>query len=190
MEFWRRVARIVFKPRKEWDVIAHEDTSVDSLLRRYILPLSLLAPIATVIGMKVFDTQWDADAGYKVPPQEIFAAGATTLFGSIASVFTLAGIFVLLAPLYRSSRDYRAALKVATFGAVPVLLAGATLFLPVMAIVALVGLCHSLFLFWLGAHQVLHVDRANQAEFVGVAMLLLAVVSTLAGAAASSMGLF
>jgi hypothetical protein len=186
----RRIVRIIFFPREEWEAIAREEASIDVLLRRYILPLSLLAPLATVIGMKWFDAGWDAQHGYLVPAQEIYAAGAATLFASIMSVFALAGIFVLLAPMYGSSRNYRDALKVSTFGAVPVLLAGATLVLPVMAIVGLVGLCHSLFVFWLGARQVLHVGQAHQAEFVGISLLLLSLVSTLAGAAASGVGLF
>jgi hypothetical protein len=105
-------------------------------------------------------------------------------------VFALAAIFVLIAPLYGSSRDYRAALKVSTFGAVPVLLAGSTLVLPVMAIVGLIGLCHSLYVFWLGAKQVLNVRPHHQSEFVGISLLLLSVVSTFAGAAASSAGIF
>jgi Yip1 domain len=189
MSALRRIVRMVFAPREEWQAIAREQVSVDELLRRYILPLSLLAPMATVIGMKWFDASWDPDAGYLVPPQEIFAAGATTLFASIMSIFGLAGIFVLLAPIYGTSRSYRDALKVSTFGAVPVLLAGATLVLPVMAIVGLVGLCHSLYVFWLGAREVLHVNRAEQTEFIGVSLLMLSVASTFAGAAASSAGL-
>jgi hypothetical protein len=190
MEALGRVVRIVFRPKDEWERIASEDTSIDDLIRRYIVPLSLLAPTATIIGMQVFDATWDEGQGYRVPGPEIFAAAATTLFASILSVFALAGIFVLLAPLYGSTRNYRVALKVATFGAVPVLLAGATLLLPVMAIVGIVAFIHSLFLYWLGAKQVLHVTRNEQAEFVGMAMLLLSVVSTLAGAAFSSMGFF
>lgn len=186
----RRIVRIIFFPREEWEAIAREQVSVDVLLRRYILPLSILAPLATVIGMKWFDASWDAQHGYLVPPQEIYAAGATTLFASIMSVFALAGIFVLLAPMYGSSRNYRDALKVSTYGAIPVLLAGATLVVPVMAIVGLVGLCHSLYVFWLGARQVLHVKQAQQTEFVGISLLLLSVVSTFAGAAASGAGFF
>ncbi len=190
VEALRRIFRIVFQPRDEWGRIAHEDTAFGVLIRRYILPLSLLAPVATVVGMTLFDAKWDARHGYRVPAQEILAAGATTLFASILSVFALAGIFVLIAPMYDSSRNYRDALKVATFGAVPVMLAGATLLLPVMAIIGVVALVHSLFLFWLGASEVLHVRRGEQAEFVGISMLLLSVASTIAGAAASGMGLF
>ena len=186
----RRIVRIVLFPTEEWDTIAREETSIDVLLRRYIIPLSLLAPLATVVGMKYFDAGWDPQHGYLVPPQEIFAAGATTLFASITSVFALAAIFVLLAPMYGSSRNYRDALKVSTFGAVPVLVAGATLVLPVMAIVGLVGLCHSLYVFWLGAGQVLHVKKQHQTEFVGISLLMLSFFSMFAGAAASAAGLF
>ena len=185
-----RIVRIVIRPRTEWDVVAMETTSVDALLRRYIVPLSLLAPIATSIGMRFFDSAWDYDQGFRVPATDIFAAAATTLFASIASVFTLAGIFVLLAPYYGSTRDYRVALQVATYGAVPVLLAGATLVLPVMALVALIGFMHSLYLYWLGARQVLLVTRNQQAEFVGMAMLLLSVASVVVGAIASHIGFF
>ena len=190
MQALGRIVRIVFRPRDEWESIAREDTTMAVLIRRYILPLSLLAPVATVVGMMVFDTAWDAGQGYRVPPQEILAAGTATLFATFTSVFALAGIFVLIAPMYGSSRSFRDALKVSTFGAVPVLLAGATLLLPVMAIVGVVALVHSLFLFWLGARQVLHVRHGEQAEFVGISVLLLSVASTIAGAAASGLGLF
>jgi hypothetical protein len=185
-----RIFRIVVYPRTEWDVIASEDTSVDALLRRYILPLSLLAPIATSIGMRAFDSSWDYDSGFRVPVTDIFSAAATTLFASIASVFALAGIFVMLAPFYGSTRDYRVALQVATYGAIPVLLAGATLVLPVMAAVALIGFAHSLYLYWLGARQVLHVEKNQQAEFVGISILILSVASTFVGAIASHLGFF
>jgi Yip1 domain len=185
-----RIVRIVFRPRKEWDLVASETTSVDALVCRYIVPLSLLAPIATSIGMRVFDSTWDRDGGYRVPAEQIFAAAATTLFASIASVFALAAIFVMLAPFYGSTRDYRVALAVATYGAIPVLLAGATLVLPVMALVAVIGFVHTLYLYWLGAKQVLHVARSEQAEFVAISVLILSVASTLAGAIVSHLGFF
>ena len=189
METLRRIVYLIFRPTAEWDRIAAETTSVDLLLRRTILPLSLLAPVATVIGMKTFDRDWDPLHGYLVPADQIFAAGATTFFATIASIFLLAAIFALLAPMFGAPRDYLASLKVAAYGAIPVMLAGATLLLPAMAIVGMVGVCHTLFLYWVGVRRVLHVSEASRTEFVGISMLLLAVASTVLGAAASSIGL-
>ncbi len=189
METLRRIVFLICRPAAEWDAIAREKTSVDVLLRRYILPLSLLAPIATMIGMMVFDASWDPLHGYLVPSDQILAAATTTFFTSVASLFALAAIFVVLAPLYGSSRDYLAALKVSVYGAIPVLLAGATLLLPAMIVIGVVGLCHTFYLYWLGANRVLAVRVEHQTEFIGISMVLLALVSVVSGAIASGIGL-
>lgn len=162
---------------------------MDALLRGYILPLALLAPIATVVGMKTFDRGWDPAHGYLVPADQILAAGAATYFAIVGSIFVLAAIFVAIAPMFGGERDYVSALKVATYGAIPVLLAGVTLLVPVMVIVGLVGLCHTLYLYWLGVRRVLHVPAGAGTEFVGISLLLLTIVSAVAGAAASAIGL-
>ncbi len=189
METLRRIVYLVFRPTAEWDRIAAEKTSVDALLRGYILPLALLAPIATVIGMKTFDRNWDPAHGFLVPPDQIFGAGVATYFAIIGSIFVLAAIFVLIAPMFGGARDFVAALKVATYGSIPVMVAGATLIVPVMAIVTMVGLCHTLFLLWIGVQRVLNVPRGGEAEFVGISIVLLAFLSVLVGAAASAIGL-
>lgn len=185
----RRIVRLFLRPRAEWERIAAEATTVDALLRRYILPLAALAPIATTIGMRTFDRAWDPVHGYLVPAESIFAAGATTYFATVGSILALAGIFTLIAPMFGCTRDFVRALKVATFGAIPLLLAGATLLLPVMAIVGVIGLCHSLFLLWLGADRVLHVPEGARAEFIGISIVLLSLASAIAGALASGIGL-
>ena len=127
MEMLRRIVFLVFRPDAEWELIAGEPTTVDMLLRRWILPLSALAPIATYIGMKVFDASWDVEQGYLVPSDQIFNAAATTFFGTIGSILALAAIMALIAPIYHCKRDYVAALKVAAYGAIPLLISGATL---------------------------------------------------------------
>jgi hypothetical protein len=189
METLRRIVYLVFRPKAEWDLIAAERTSVDALLRHYLLPLALLAPIATVIGMMTFDRDWDPAHGYLVPADHILGAGTATFFGIVGSVVVLAAIFVVIAPMFGVARDYVAALKVATYGSIPVMLAGGTLVLPVMAIVGLVGLCHTLYLYWLGAQRVLNVPAGAGTEFVGISLVVLTFLSVLVGAAASAVGL-
>lgn len=181
---------LIVNPGDAWDAIAREPIGVDTLISRYIVPLCLLAPIATLIGMTTFNAEWDPASGYVVPEHEIYSASATTLFGSILSIFALAGIFWLIAPMYRCARDYRAALKVATFGAIPVLLAGVTLVLPVLIMVPVVALCHTLYLYWVGVGRVLNVAPGAQTEFIGISITLLGGASTLAGGCASGLGLF
>jgi hypothetical protein len=189
METLRRIVYVIFRPKAEWDRIAEETTTVDLLLRAYIQPLALLTPIATMIGMEVFDRDWDPVYGYVVPSEQIFATVATTYFAIVGTILVLAAIFALIAPMFGGTRDYVGALKVATFGSIPMLLAGATLLLPIMVIVGLGGLAHTLYLFWTGVRRVLNVPPGAQAEFVGISMILLTFVSVLVGAAASAIGI-
>ena len=188
METLRRIVYLIFRPTAEWDRIAEETTSVDLLLRRIILPLSLLAPAATVIGMKTFDAAWDPLHGYTVPAEQIFAAGATTLFVSIASVFVLAAIFVVIAPMYGSRTHYPTALAAAAYGAVPLQLAGLALVIPAMIIVTMAALCHTLYLYYVAAAELLAVPDDARTEFVGISMVILVVLSIMLGAAASASG--
>ena len=190
MQTLRRIVYLIFRPKAEWDLIAEEKTTVQAMLRSYILPLALLAPIATVIGMKTFDREWDSMHGYLVRSEHILAAGAATFVAIVGSIFALAAIFALVAPMFGGARDYRAALKVATYGAIPTMLAGATLVLPVMALIGLLGSCHTLFLLWLGGQRVLNVPPDEGAEFVAISLVLLALVSVAAGAAFGAFGDF
>jgi len=108
--------------------------------------------------------------------------------GIIGSIFALAAIMTLIAPMYQCKRDYLAALKVSAHGASPLLLSGVTLVLPVMVVVSMFALCYTLFLYYVGATTVLEIRR-DQAEFIGISMLLLTFVSMMAGMAAASIGL-
>ena len=91
--------------------------------------------------------------------------------------------------MFGVARDYVAALKVATYGAIPVMLAGATLLVPVMAIVTMVGLCHTLFLSGSACGACCMSRAAPRRSSSGISLVLLAFLSVLVGAAASAIGL-
>ena len=70
----------------------------------------------------------------------------------------------------------------------PLLLSGVTLVLPAMIVVSMVALCHTLFLYYVGSAAVLQI-RKDQAEFIGVSLLLLTFVSMMGGMMAAAIGL-
>ncbi len=189
-EIARRIAGLILRPAEEWEAIARRPVPVEQLIAGYLLPLSLLPPGATLIGMRFFDASWDAKHGYLVRPDQIVPAVLVTLAASVATVFVLAAIFWSIAPMYRARRNYLAALNVAILGTVPVWVSGVALVLPSLVLVSMVALCHTLFLYFLGAGQLLGVERDSRADFIGVSLVLLAMVSTLLGAVASRLGLF
>ena len=146
MQILRRIVCLILFPRTELRQIAVEPASVDRLIRHYILPLSLLAPAATAIGMKTFDAAWDPLHGYTVPAEQIYDA-------------------------------------------VPVQVAGIALLVPSMIIVSMVALCHTLYLYYAAAAELLEVPADACTEFVGISMVILVVLSIAIGAAVSATGL-
>lgn len=188
MEMLRRIVYLTFRPNAEWTRIAGEQVDVDTLLRRYIIPLSLPTALATYVGMKVFDATWDIDHGYLVPQDQIFATAAFTFFALVGSILLLGGILSRMAHFYDARPSYVDGLKVAAYGATPLLVTGAGLVLPDMVVVSMIGLCHSLFLVYVGAGTVLGV-RAEKAEFLCISLVILALGSMLFGAAVATSGI-
>jgi hypothetical protein len=103
----------------------------------------------------------------------------------------LALIFHFLAPVESHVRNsFADALKVAAFGSIPVLLAGAFLVLPAMVMLTLVAAVHSLFLYNTGLKKVLRVPETESVMLVAIAIVMLCVSSAAIGAMASMLGVF
>ena len=150
-----------WRPAAGWEGSPRRRQASIDLLRRVILPYALLAPAATGIGMKVFDARWDPLHGYLVAPeQHLRRRGDDAISRSSRRSSRLAAIFVRLAPMFgvvarlprrAERRRVRRAAGAARRRA---------LLLPAMAIVGIVALCHTLFLYWVGARCVLARRRA------------------------------
>lgn len=188
MTLSRRLLSLAMHPRAEWRRIRDEDSSVDALLRSVIIPMAVPAPVATYIGMKHFDAAWDIDHGYQVAAGDVFATASLTFFASIASIFLLAAIFCIIGPMYRVRPTYLSGLKVASYGATPLLLSGAALVMPDLVVVAMVALCHTLYLYYVGVGTVLGIE-SDREEFICIAAVMLGLASMLAGALIASIGM-
>lgn len=179
---------LLSRPDAAWDTIAGEQIDLVNLLRRWILPLSLIAPVGLTIGATFFDREWNAKLGYAVLPGQIFPAALTTFVASILAVFMLAGVFSWIAPLFGTKRAFNAALKVAVFGAVPVWAAGALLFLMPMIIAVMIAFFYSCYLYYIGVVKILGVAEEQAAEFVAISMLFMSLGLMLTGAVGGWIG--
>jgi Yip1 domain len=184
-----RIKDLIFHPGTEWAVIARETSGAVALCARYLLPLALLAPIATVIGMMFFDYSWDQNKGFRIPRENILTVGVANYFFAVLTVLLIAAVFFAMTRIVDGQRNWMASLKVAVYGAIPLLLSGVVLFMPVNVIVCLVAMMHTLALYYSGVQTVMKIKETEAAMFVGASMIIVFFASTLLGALASSLGM-
>ena len=185
-----RIKAMMLQPEAEWDAVAREMPGAVVLLRSFLLPLALLAPLATIIGMLIFDTGWNPEYGYSMLRDRAPMIALGTYVFEIASVYLLAVIFYLLARTEGRSPSFLVAFRLAVFGSIPLLLSGATLVIPFNVIFTMVAMLYSFYLYFLGAARLIGIRPSDASMFVGVAMICMMVLSGFMGGFASMLGLF
>lgn len=188
MNTLRRIGGIIVRPHREWDAIARDPTPIPAVLATLLL-LSLLPTIAVMIGLAVFNSDWSPIHGYRPigPPAVV---GGINYASTVLTIVMLAAIFHWLAVSPGKRRKpFVQSLNVAVYGAVPALLGGALLVLPVMVIAQLVAGLHSLVLYNEGIQRVLEVKSGESTMLVAMCVVVLSVGAAIVGAVASMIGL-
>lgn len=189
MGILNRIRGMMLNPQAEWDAVARDEPGFRVLLRNYLIPLSLLAPLATVAGMLSFDTRWNPEYGYSLLRERAPVIALATYFFQIASVYLLAGMLFLLARTEGRSPGFLVTLQVAVFGSIPVLLSGVMLVIPFGVMFTMMAMLYSFYLYYLGAERLIGIRPADSAMFIGVVMFCMMVLSSLMGAVASWLGI-
>ena len=143
-----RVKSIQLQPKAEWPIIGAEPATVKGLFTGYAMILAAIGPIAGLIGGLVF-----GGAG---------AVGALALIvGAVVSyVLTLVAAFVLgfiidvLAPSFGAQRNLEQSMKVSVYGFTPVWILGILNIVPMLSILAFIGVLYSFYLIFLGIKTV------------------------------------
>ena len=184
-----RIKGMMLRPEAEWDAVARDMPGTSILLCHFLLPLSLLAPAATMTGMLLFDTGWSPEYGYSMIRERAPAIAVATYAFEIASVYMLATVFYLLARTEKHPPRFLITLQIAVFGSIPLLLSGVTLVIPFNVIFSMMALLYSFYLYYLGATRLIGMQPSDATMFAGMAMVGMFLLSGFMGAIASALGL-
>lgn len=175
MALMERAKNILLQPKQEWPVIDTEQTSVGSLYTGYIIPLSAIGPIASVIGWSVFGMRVPFAGSMRIPIGFGIRNAVIAYVLGLVSVFVLALIIDALAPTFGGQKNQIQALKAAAYSSTAGWVGGIFTLIPVLAILGLLAWIYSLYLLFLGLPVVM---KAPQDKAVGytVVVILVAIV--------------
>lgn len=167
-----RVKSILLQPKAEWPIIGAEPATVKGLFTGYAMILAAIGPIAGLIGGLVF-----GGAG---------AVGALALIvGAVVSyVLTLVAAFVLgfiidmLAPSFGAQRNLEQSMKVSVYGFTPVWILGILNIVPMLSILAFIGVLYSFYLIFLGIKTV-KTPLEDKAVLYAVVAIIAALIANL-----------
>ena len=164
MNFIDRIKKILLSPKDEWQTIAGESATVQSLYVGYIVILAAIGPLAMLVSFGVLGLGFGVGAA-------VFA-----YIHSLVGVAILALIVDLLAPTFGGTRDFVAAMKLVAYSLTAVWVAQIALLIPVVGmLVVLIGLVYAFYLFFLGV-PVLKKATADKAVPFTIVVLISAVV--------------
>jgi hypothetical protein len=113
-----RAYGLLREPKKEWQQIKAEETTVPNLLIGYVAPLAAIPPVAGLIGSLIFEP-------VRVGPiNEAIVSVVVTWVVTVALVFLLGVLINTLADQFDGDRNDIAAQKVAAFSITPAFLSG------------------------------------------------------------------
>lgn len=165
---------MILTPKKEWEVIASEESTAASVFIGYLLPLVIIVAIANFIGYSIF--------GVNSPLGKIVGFGwgvryaILTFANYIVGTFLAAYVISFLAPSFKGEKNYRKAFKLVVYSYTPILVAGLLYIIPALGTLVLIAAIYSLYILYLGIGLMTGVPKEKQTTFLIVSIVVLIVV--------------
>jgi hypothetical protein len=179
MNIIERVKNIIVNPKKEWEVIATESSTVTSLLTGYVLPLIVIGAIAafigygligiSVLGIKITGVNWG-----------VYYALNKLIVGIIA-YYVSVYVVDMLANSFGSEKDLNRSAQLVAYGTTPAMVGGLFAILPAIAIIGVLFGLYSIYVWYLGLGPVKKTPEDKKVVYMIVSILVYIVAMVIIG---------
>lgn len=179
MNIIERVKNIIVNPKKEWEVIATESSTVTSLFTGYVLPLTVLGAIAafvgygligiSVLGIKITGIDWG-----------IYYALNKLIVGIIA-YYVSVYVVDMLANSFASEKDLNRSAQLVAYGTTPAMIGGLFSILPAIALIGILFAFYSIYVWYLGLGPVKKTPEDKKVVYIIVSILVYIVAMVIIG---------
>jgi hypothetical protein len=169
MNLIERVKNILITPKTEWDVINGETATTQSLFMGYVLPLSIVAAIGSLLKGLLF-------AG--VLGLKYFIIAAVIAFISSMVAFFVSVIIVdMLAPSFGSEKNMGKSAQLVAYSGTPSYIGGLLSFIPIIGwLVSLAAWAYGIYLMYLGIGPLKKTPEDKKVVYMVVAFLIMIVL--------------
>ena len=161
-----RVKNILLTPKTEWDVINGETATPQSLLMGYVLPMSIVGSLGSILSGLLFG----GIAGMKI---FIFTA-VIAFVASVVAFYVSAIIVDMLAPSFASEKDLGKSAQLVAYSRTPSYIGGLLSFIPVIGwLIALAAMAYSVYLMYLGIGPLKKTPEDKKVVYMIVAFVIM-----------------
>lgn len=185
--FIDRAKNIIVTPKTEWPVIDSEPASIGDIYRSYVFPLAAIPAVAGLLGNMLFGFSV-LGTTIRMSPMAAISGAITQYVMALITVFVLALIIDGLAPTFGGTRNRTQAFKVAAYSNTAGWLAGVLMFLPQLAVIAMLLSLYGLYLLYLGLPLLMRAPADKALSYTVVTILAAIVLFIIVGAVVSVIG--
>jgi Yip1 domain len=143
MNLIERVKNILITPKTEWDVIAGETATPQSLLFSYVLPLAVVAAAGPLLTGLLFSSLY----GFKYA----LITAVIAFIATVASYYISVIIVDMLAPNFGSEKDMNKSAQLVAYSVTPSYVGGLLSFIPILGwLISLAAWVYGIYIMYLG----------------------------------------
>ncbi|MFO7722293.1 MAG: Yip1 family protein, partial [Bacteroidales bacterium] len=118
MNIIERAKNIILHPKQEWVKISEEIPDVKSIALNYVVPLSLIPAIATILGWGLIGKTHRAWGGFATTVKGWdygVSQGVVSFISTLLAVFIAALVIDMLAPSFKSEKNFGKSFQLVAF---------------------------------------------------------------------------
>ncbi len=181
MDIINRVIKIITTPKKEWEVIDQENTSIQELVIKFVLIMALIPALATFIGYSLIGYNVPFLGHIQTPISYGIRQAIVSYLGSVGGVFLTAFVINALASTFQAQPDMRRAMQLTVYSWIPSWIAGVFNIAPSLSILAFIAGLYSLYILYIGLPPMMKVPKEKNTAYFIVSLLVMLLSSFLLG---------
>lgn len=164
---------LLFRPQEEWQAIANDKDSMTGTILFHLMPMALLPAIAWFYGATAVGWKIVTDEPIRMTVGSVAPIAILFWLGMIGGTLFIGGLMHWMATTYGATPSPARSVRLATYTATPLFIAGLAGFFPILWLDMLLGVaagCYTIYLLYLGIPRMMDIPEERGYLFASAAL--------------------